>query len=121
MRTVISALLDNHRIREGKLASDSSYGLQGAFQISGPHGRDLAIISGIGEGWEHVSVSLKTRTPNWQEMCFVKDLFWTEDEVVMQLHPAKTEYVNYHQYCLHLWKPIEATIPTPPSILVGPR
>ena len=47
-------------------------------------------------------------------MCVIKDCFWNEDEVCMQLHPAKKDYVNNHNYCLHIWK-----IPTPPSIMVG--
>ena len=52
-------------------------------------------------------------------MCEIKSMFFEDDEVVMQLHPKKTEYVNNHNYCLHLWKPIGKEIPTPPSILVG--
>lgn len=31
-----------------------------------------------------------------------------------QLHPAKSEYVNIHPYCLHLWRPLEREIPMPP-------
>jgi hypothetical protein len=54
--------------------------------------------------WEHVSISLKHRTPSWKEMCMVKDLFWGEDETVVQFHPKKSEYVNYHLFTLHLWK-----------------
>jgi hypothetical protein len=70
--------------------------------------------------WEHVSVSGQKRTPNWQEMCFVKDLFWGDEECVMQLHPPKSQYVNLHPHCLHLWKPMRVHIPVPKSILVGP-
>lgn len=39
----------------------------------------------------------------------------------MQLHPKKEEYVNNMPYCLHIWKPIDKEIPTPPSVLVGLR
>ncbi|WP_439375489.1 DUF7694 domain-containing protein [Bradyrhizobium sp. DASA03120] len=52
-------------------------------------------------------------------MCFVKDLFWHEEECVMQLHPPRSEYVNNNRYCLHLWRPTCQEIPTPPSGLVG--
>lgn len=79
----------------------------------------MRVIASNGMGWEHVSISLKNRCPNWREMCFVKDFFWDPHEVVMQLHPAKSEYVNMHPNCLHLWRPIGIDIPTPPSILVG--
>jgi hypothetical protein len=71
-------------------------------------------------GWEHVSVSLPNRTPNWREMCFIKDVFWDEKDVVIQYHPKKTEYVNRHENCLHLWRPVlDDRIPTPPKELVG--
>jgi len=84
-------------------------------------GRELTVVASGRMGWEHASVSLKNRCPNWREMCFVKDFFWDPEDVVMQLHPAKSEYVNMHRYCLHLWRPIGigVKIPTPPSILVG--
>lgn len=96
----------------------------GAFSVVGPRGQVLAILSSGSDnetGWEHVSVSLQHRTPNWQEMCWVKDMFWTEDEVVIQYHPARAEYVNLHPYCLHLWRPLQGDILMPPSLLVGPK
>ena len=54
-------------------------------------------------------------------MCYMKDIFWNDDEICMQLHPKKEEYVNNHKYCLHIWKPINQEIPTPPSVLIGIR
>lgn len=92
----------------------------GAFII--PIGnKEAFIIASNGMNWEHVSVSIKgvERCPKWDEMCQVKSMFFNDDEVVMQLHPKKSEYVNNHNYCLHLWKPIGEEIPTPPSIMVG--
>lgn len=88
------------------------------------NGTTLAIISsGVDHTykWEHVSVSTRDRTPTWEEMSFVKDLFWTEEECVVQFHPPKSEYVNHHPHCLHLWRPLGENIQTPPSILVGPK
>jgi hypothetical protein len=81
-------------------------------------GKGLRVIASHGLGWEHVSVSLPSRCPTWEEMCFIKDIFWGEDECVMQLHPPKKNYVNNHNYCLHLWKPIDIQIPQPPQIMV---
>ncbi|WP_433995797.1 DUF7694 domain-containing protein [Bradyrhizobium diazoefficiens] len=52
-------------------------------------------------------------------MCFVKDLFWDEEECVMQLHPPYSQYVNNSRYCLHLWKPIRENIPRPPASFIG--
>jgi len=82
--------------------------------------RALTIIFSDGEGWEHVSVSTPSRCPNWEEMTWIKNLFWGDDDVVIQYHPARSSYVNYHPYCLHLWRPQGIALPTPPSILVGP-
>lgn len=72
-------------------------------------------------GWEHVSVSHASRTPTWDEMCFIKDLFWDAEDVVVQFHPKKSEYVNLSKNCLHLWRKIGEEFPTPSSILVGPK
>jgi hypothetical protein len=65
-------------------------------------------------GWEHVSVSLRNRTPTWEEMSFVKNLFWKDDETVIQFHPKKSEYINRHPYVLHLWRKIGQDYELPP-------
>lgn len=79
----------------------------------------LNFIMSWGAGWEHCSVSMPNRCPSWEQMCSMKELLWNDDEVCMQLHPAKKDYINIHNYCLHIWKPIDKEIPTPPSIMVG--
>lgn len=114
-----------YRIRTGEMASDGSYGNNGAFFI--PHQKiqyaRLVVIASNGEGWEHVSVTLSgknlNRCPIWDEMCFIKDLFWDDTDCVLQFHPPKSEYVNNHAYCLHLWRPTNQTIPIPDTNLVG--
>lgn len=74
-----------------------------------------------GCGFEHLSVSTPIQCPTWEQMCKMKDIFWRDDEVCMQLHPKKEDYVNCMDYCLHIWKPIDQEIPMPPSIMVGFR
>ena len=73
-------------------------------------------------GWEHVSVKVwefgNSRIPTWNEMCAVKDIFWNDDECVVQYHPAKKDYVNTHAHVLHLWRHREKSFPTPPIICV---
>lgn len=84
-------------------------------------GRSFSAIASNGGGWEHVSVSPwgnKKRCPTWEEMCAIKDLFFEEGETVMQLHPPKSECVNLHPYCLHLWRPKRGEIPLPPRAYV---
>lgn len=53
-------------------------------------------------------------------MCIIKDLFFEENEVVVQFHPRKEDYVNFAKNCLHLWLNTNIEFPTPPSFLVGP-
>ena len=77
-----------------------------------------SFIFSYGGGWEHLSVSTKKRTPTWEEMCFFKDMFWPDTQCCIQYHPAKSEYVNRHPYCLHIWNPIEVELPTPPMVFV---
>ena len=74
-----------------------------------------------GMGWDHVSVSFAMRCPTWEEMCEIKDIFFREDEACVQYHPAADEYINNHPYCLHIFRPQEKTLPTPPSWMVGIR
>lgn len=98
----------------------------GIFRVPGRHanGRELKIIASSGDDeylWEHVSVSLPDspkKCPSWQEMCIVKDLFWEPEQAVMQIHPPASQYVNQHEGCLHLWRPILVAVPLPPRIMV---
>lgn len=82
-----------------------------------------SVIWSNGGGWEHISVApyKRSHTPTWDEMCRLKDMFFRDDEVVVQFHPAKSDYVNNVPNCLHLWRPLNEVMPTPPSIMVGVR
>lgn len=110
--------LSSYRITQGVFGSDDSRGMDGAFTFPF-ESFIISVISGTAFGWEHVSASLKRRCPNWREMSYIKDLFWEDEETVVQYHPKKSEYVNNHSFCLHLWKPIDKEIELPPSILTG--
>jgi len=100
------------------LSSDMSYGNNGVFIVPF-ESFVMQVIVSDGEGWDHVSVSLKNRTPNWREMCFIKEMFWGKDACVVQYHPPESEYINNHPFCLHLWKSQTQEMPLPPWILVG--
>jgi hypothetical protein len=113
--------IDQYRIRTGLLGSDDSYGFNGAFLV--PVACDTyRVIASDGEGWKHVSVSRAhgMNPPTWATMCVIKDLFFGEDAWVIQYHPAKTDYINCHPGCLHLWQPLGQEIPKPPGWMVGP-
>lgn len=92
----------------------------GAFLVPHRHtGVELKVIASSGDGWDHVSVSLPNRCPNWLELEFVKRLFFREEETAMQLHVPPSDHVNLHPYCLHLWRPQAAEIPRPPAWMVA--
>lgn len=82
-----------------------------------------SVICTHGGGWNHVSVSpyKKNVTPNWADMCLIKDIFWNDDESVIQIHPPKDQYVNNVENCLHLWECYYREMVLPPSCFVGLR
>lgn len=113
---------EKFRVRSGELGSDESYGNNGAFALlSAQTNRILNIIASDGEGWEHVSVSLNNRTPNWNEMTFAKNVFWDDSDLVVQFHPPKSEYINCHSFCLHMWRKVGTNdfCDVPSKLLVG--
>lgn len=115
--------LERYRIRYGPWCSDPGNDF-GSFILPGPCGTELKVIASPGDAhegvpWEHVSVSCCNRCPNWKEMSYIKDLFWDAEDAVMQLHPPKSQWINNHPYCLHLWRPMNSAIPLPPQIAVG--
>lgn len=125
-----------HRGARQPPASDASYGRNGMFYLP-PEvlGRQntrepLTLIISDADSWpahlgpikwEHASASWPDRCPTWPEMCRIKSMLFEDDEVVMQLHPATDQYVSFHRYCLHLWRPIGRQIPLPPLDTLGPQ
>lgn len=117
-----------------QMSTTSANGNNGLFDVISPEpGWRLALICSDGSEapendawqWEHVSIhayssyGTKQRTPTWKEMAFIKSLCWDDEDVVVQFHPKKSEYVNNHPHVLHLWRPTRVAIPTPPPELVG--
>ncbi len=129
------AFLNKHRVRGPTPSipeiyfSDDSYGFNGLFRLPN-EGNIIRCIASDGmdaDGpewkWQHVSVSVEIdkRPPRWGLMCWVKDLFWEPEDWVCQFHPAKSECVNFHPACLHLWRPLAEKLPTPLAIMAGPK
>jgi hypothetical protein len=114
---------NQYRVKNGILGSDEKdkeYRYSGAFIIP-INDEFFSVIASNELGWEHVSIAHPERCPTWAEMCAVKALFWDEEDCVIQYHPAKKDYVNLHPNCLHLWRPTEQQLPTPPTMLIGYR
>lgn len=124
MRATYADIVEKGRVRSGSFSSEPR-SKSGAFFVRCKEtGQELKIIVGdgsdwteaglSGEPWEHVSVSCERRCPTWTELCFVKSLFWEDEECVIQYHPPRSRYVNNHAFVLHLWKPTQTPIPMPP-------
>lgn len=118
------SFIETYRLISGPLASPP-LARYGAFLVTCPSTKELLkiiVASGEsyaaheeGEPFDHVSVSCEHRCPTWDEMCWVKSLFFADDECVMQLHPPKSDYINNNPNVLHLWKPLRLSIPMPPK------
>ena len=109
---------EKYRLTVGMMATSSKDGNNGIFRVP-IDGLEATVIASDGEGWEHVSVSFFNRIPTWDEMCRIKDIFWGEDECVVQYHPPKKDYVNNCKNCLHLWRPTGGGFKRPPKVMVG--
>lgn len=92
----------------------------GVFEVK-IDGKTYNVIASNGGGWEHVSVSNEKHIPSWNVMSKIKDLFFNDNETVIQFHPPKSEYVNIYKNCLHLWRNLEEDIKTPPTKFLGAK
>ena len=114
------AILDDDKLRRVVHPIANEYGdpYNGAAIMRTATGA-VRILFSDGEGWDHVSVSRTDRCPTWDEMCAVKERFFDPEDVVVQLHPARSKYVNVHNYCLHLWRLQDGEFPLPDPAMVG--
>jgi hypothetical protein len=112
---------EKYRLTHGPMRSSAGHGNNGVFLFPAKGKRvALQTIASDGEMWEHVSVVVPlARPPSWEEMCFIKDQFWSPEDTVMQLHVPQSELISNHNTCLHLWRPVGYGIPRPPGWMVG--
>jgi len=118
----------------GPYSTTEKDGNNGVFLIHKSDGWNLLVLAsdgsewdkafpGIRPIWEHVSVSARkdrqVRTPTWTEMQRIKEIFWDAEDVVVQFHPKESQYVNQHPHTLHMWRPVDVELPTPPKGAVG--
>jgi hypothetical protein len=95
-------VLNACRIHEGALGSTDEIGNHGAFLI--PYQSfTLRVIASDGMGWEHGSVSLPNRCPNWREICFIKDVCWEAEEVFIPYHPFLSSIQIPYSRWIFLW------------------
>lgn len=107
--------LEQYRVKHpltGCMGDESN----GALNIK-PFGK-FVIFSSEG-GWEHVSVSRRSRMPSYDDLISIRKMFWDDDDCVMQLFVPSKDHININQFCLHLWRPINGQeIPRPPGFMV---
>ena len=116
MKTINEVIASRRFILKNK----SPDGYDGVIHIRGWEG---TVVVSWGCGWDHVSVSPRKNsyTPTWDDMCAIKDIFFKDEEAVIQIHPPKSEYVNFKTNCLHLWRTNDREMDLPPAFMVGPR
>jgi hypothetical protein len=114
------------RVKDHLNLTLEEYGNNGYFLI--PYSKrvkDIGLwcVASDGADWEHVSVTVRgvKRCPTWEEMNHIKKWFWGDDDIVVQFHPAKSDYISSHPYCLHLWRKFGTNdyCHVPPTILIG--
>ena len=68
---------------------------------------DLAVIETFGthkgEEWYHLSVSRSNRIPSYEDLVKVKRDFIGADRKAIMILPPRSEHVNIHPFCLHLY------------------
>lgn len=55
-------------------------------------------------GLWHMSISRKDRLPNYEEIKYARYAYLPDDIYIAQIFPPTSEFVNAHQFCLHLWE-----------------
>jgi hypothetical protein len=77
-----------------------------AYQILGTNIHILVSIDDLenGQKWLHVSVSRTDQIPSWDILVRVKNIFIGLEEEAIMFFPRQSEYVNLHEYCMHMWR-----------------
>lgn len=108
--------LDKYRVEHPIIPRSQT---SGAFKVF-VGGRSFMVIAsvdncGASGMMEHISVTMKNqkRCPTWEEMSAIKDMFFLPEEECVQFHPKHSEYVNFHEFCLHIWRPVDGRFRLP--------
>jgi hypothetical protein len=56
-------------------------------------------------GLYHLSLSRKDRLPSYDELKQARYQFLPDVPYVVQIFPPQEDFVNVHDFCLHLWEP----------------
>jgi hypothetical protein len=65
---------------------------------------DCHIIVSREQGRWHMSISHNERYPSWDEIHEARYELLPEERTFAMILPPKSEYVNLHHNCFHLWE-----------------
>jgi hypothetical protein len=66
-------------------------------------GKFNVIVSIDDDKW-HMSISLPNRDLTYEEIKQARYKFIPDDITVAMIFPPKSEFVNLHEHCFHLWE-----------------
>lgn len=107
-----------YRVTQGVLATDRGHGNNGAFLIPAT-GHPAAVIASDQDGWEMVSIAHCERPLTLAEVDAIRDLFWSQDDVVIQFHFPHQDRKGQHRYAVKLWRRAGQDAQLPPRHLLG--
>jgi hypothetical protein len=74
----------------------------------------VVIVSGAteadGRRWWHVSLSRKDRLPTYDDQKTIKRLFIGDGREAYSIWPRAARHIAIHDYCLHLWCPVDGAV-----------
>lgn len=78
-----------------------------AWRMKQGAGKGLLVLASVAtyglHAWYHVSFSRRDKVPSYDEILWVREHFFSPDMKAIQVFPKKSNHVNFHPNCLHLW------------------
>jgi hypothetical protein len=93
------------RMRHGNMRSNDDYGNNGVFIVH-LNGVAVTCIASDTDGWEHVSMSIPSRSPTYDEMERIKTVFWGNNPVVVIFMRHRPKNDLYVETRVGLWRNI---------------
>ena len=83
----------------GRIYQDKRTGLK-IIETTSPHPQS-------DQEWHHLSMSYPDKLPTYDEMKLVKAIFVGNGHHSLQIFPPEKKNISIHDFCLHLWTPLE--------------
>ena len=100
-----------HNTPQGYTDEGSFMGIARVYRNKGQGLLVLVSVATKNDGHKvlHVSLSRRSRIPSWEDVKRVKNAFIGEDKEAYHVIPSMDDYINMHQFCLHLWHELDET------------